>query len=47
LLRAFANRFKKLKIYIFEFVLKKSKIDKIKGGWRVTYKDFDYILLSM
>jgi|GEM_PF-4206977 len=30
-----------------EFVFKKSKIDKIKGGWRVTYKDFDYILLSM
>lgn len=30
-----------------EFVQKKSIIDMIKGGWRMVYKDFDYILLSM
>jgi hypothetical protein len=30
-----------------EFVLKRNKIDSAKGGWYMTYKDFDYILLSM
>jgi len=30
-----------------EFILKKSQVDTAKGGWRMVYKDFDYILLSM
>ena len=30
-----------------EFILKKSQTNLVKGGWRMVYKDFDYILLSM
>ena len=30
-----------------EFILKKSQVDTAKGGWRMVYRDFDYILLSM
>ena len=30
-----------------EFIFKKSQVETAKGGWRMVYKDFDYILLSM
>jgi len=30
-----------------EFIQKKSIIESCKGGWRMVYKDFDYVLISM
>ena len=39
--------FCKIVLYYKKYIQKKSIIESCKGGWRMVYKDFDYVLISM